>query len=120
MLWQNSVYQTTNFISKVVDRLDQKPQRTKALQKCPEYIEDEAHFLLDCSDDSDIKSDLVKRIAIDSPQVSVMADKYIKYKLIMKIQDPDILRYLWFSVTLLFKNREDRTQNKMRPNPDEV
>ena len=66
--------------------------------------------MLDCSDDSDIKSDVVERIAIDFPQISVMVDKYIRYKFIMKIQDPDILKSLGFSVNLLFKNREDRTQ----------
>ena len=65
--------------------------------------------MLDCSDDSDIKSDLVERIAIDFPQISVMVDKYIRYKFIMKIQDPDILKSLGFCVNLLFKNREDRT-----------
>ena len=48
-----------------------------------------------------------------------MVDKYIRYKFIMKIQDPDILKSLGFSVNLLFKNGEDRTQ-KMRPNTDEV
>ena len=68
---------------------------------------------------NDIKSDLVERIAIDFPQISVMVDKYIRYKFIMKIQDLDILKSLDFSVTLLFLNREDRFQ-KMRPNPDEV
>ena len=39
-----------------------------------------------------------------------MADKYIRYKFIMKIQDPDILKSLGFCVNLLFLNREDRTQ----------
>ena len=85
------------------------PKEQRVCKKCPEYIEDEAHFLLECSEDSDIKSDLVLRIAIDFPQIYVMADKYIRYKFIMKIQDPDILKSLGFCVNLLFKNREDRT-----------
>ena len=55
------------------------PKEQRVCKKCLEYIEDEAHFLLDCNDDSDIKSDLVERIAIDFPQISVMVDKYIRY-----------------------------------------
>ena len=86
------------------------PKEQRVCKKCPKYIEEEAHFLLDCSDDSDIKSDLVGRIAIDFPQISVMVDKYIRYKFIMKIQDPEILKSLGFSVNLLFKNRENRTK----------
>ena len=80
------------------------PKEQRSCRKFPDYIEDEAHFLLGCSEDSDIKSDLV-RITIDFPQFSVITDKYLRYKLIMKIQDPDNLKSLGFCVNLLFKNR---------------
>ena len=46
------------------------PQNLRVCKKCPEYIEDEAHFLTQCSEDSDIKTDLVHRIAIDFQKIS--------------------------------------------------
>ena len=39
------------------------PQNLRTCKNCPEYVEDEAHFLLQCREESDIKNDLVKRIA---------------------------------------------------------
>ena len=41
------------------------PQNLRTCKKCPEYVEDEAHFLLQCKEDSEIKNDLVHRIAMD-------------------------------------------------------
>ena len=71
------------------------PKEQRFFRKCPpDYIEDEAHFLLECSEDSDIKSNLVLIIAIDFPQISFITDKYLRYKFIMKIQDPEILKSL--------------------------
>ena len=52
------------------------PKEPRVCKKCPEYI--------------------------DFPQIYVMAGKYIRYKFIMKIQDPDILKSLGFCVNLLF------------------
>ena len=84
------------------------PQNLRVCKKCPEYIEDEAHFLTQCSKDSDIKTDLVHRIAMDFSKISDITDKNILYKFIMQIQDPDILKSLGYCVNLLFKNRENR------------
>ena len=60
---------------------------------------------MQCKEDSDIKKDLVHRIAIDFPKVSDMSNKNILYKFAMKIQTPEILKSLWFCINLLFKNR---------------
>ena len=86
------------------------PKEQWSCRKCPDYIEDEALFLLECSEDSDIKSDLILRITIDFPQIYVITNKYLKYKFIMKIQDPGILKSLGFCVNLLFKNQEDHAK----------
>ena len=79
------------------------PQCLRFCKKCPEYIEDEVHFLIQCSEDSDIKTDLVRRIAMDFPKISDITDKNLLYKFIMKIQDPDILKSLRFGINLHFK-----------------
>ena len=84
------------------------PQNLRTCKNCPECVEDEAHFLLQCREDSDIKNDLVQRIAIDFPNVSDITDKNILYQFVMKIQDPEILKSLGFCINLLFKNRENR------------
>ena len=82
-------------------------QNLRTCKNCPEYAEDEAHFLLQCTEDSDIKKDLVHRIAMDFPKVSDISDKNILYKFVMKIQTPEILKSLGFCINLLFKNREN-------------
>ena len=46
------------------------PQNLRTCKKCPEHVEDEAHFLLQCKEDSDIKNDLVHQIAMEFPKVS--------------------------------------------------
>ena len=84
------------------------PQNLRTCKKCPDYVEDEAHFLLQCKEDSDIKKELVQRIAMDFPKVSEISDKNILYKFVMKIQTPEILKLLGFCINLLFKNRENR------------
>ena len=43
------------------------PRELRTRKKCPECIEDEAHFLFQCTEDSDIKTDLAQRIAMDIP-----------------------------------------------------
>ena len=84
------------------------PQNRRTYKKFPEYVEDEAHILLQCREDSDIKNALVKRIAMDFPKVSDITDKNILYKFVIKIQTPEILKSLGFCINLLFKNRENR------------
>ena len=88
------------------------PQNLRTCKKCPEYVEDEAHFLLQCKEDSDIKNHLVHRIAMDFPKVSDITDKNILYKFVMKIQTPEILKSLGFCINLLFKNRENRKKEE--------
>ena len=68
-------------------------------KKCSECIEDE-DFLFECREDSDRKSDLAPRIAIDIPQISVITEKYLTYKFIMKIKDIGILKSLAFKVLM--------------------
>ena len=60
----------------------------KAL-KYPESIEDEAHFLLQCTEDSDIKTDLAQQIAMEIPQFSYITDKITKsYPITSHISSP--------------------------------
>ena len=80
--------------------------KSKDLQKYPEYV------LLQYKEDSDIKNDLVHRIAMDFPKVSDITNKNILYKFVMKIQTPEILISLGFCVNLLFKNRENRKKEE--------
>ena len=72
----------------------------------PDVIEDEAHFLCECTDDSDLKTNFFEAIAISYPDVDNITDKLMKYKFIMKIKDPSSLKSLGFLVNLLFKNRD--------------
>ena len=83
------------------------PRELRTCKKSPECIEDEAHFLFQCTEDSDIKTDLAQRIAMDIPQFSDITENNLKYKFVMKIQDPEILKSLGFCINLLFKNREN-------------
>ena len=85
-----------------------RPREQRLCQKCPEhYIEDEAHFLFEGCEDKDIKFDLTQRISMDFPQFSDMPDKYLQYQIIMKIEDPELLKYLGFCVNMLLRNREE-------------
>ena len=52
--------------------------KTKAL-KYPESIEDEAHFLLQCTEDSDIKTDIAQQIAMEIAQFSYITEKILPY-----------------------------------------
>ena len=52
--------------------------KTKAL-KCTESIEDEVHLLFQCTEDSDIKTDLAQRIAMDIPQFFYITEKILPY-----------------------------------------
>ena len=82
------------------------PPELRFCKKCPNLIEDEAHFLCECTDDSDLKTDFFKAIAISYPDVDNITDKQMKYKFIMKIKDPSSSKSLGFLVNLLFKNRD--------------
>ena len=82
------------------------PPELRFCKKCPDLIEDEAHFLCECTDDSDLKTNFFKAIAISYPDLDNITDKLMKYKFIMKIKDPSSLKSLGFLVNLLFKNRD--------------
>ena len=107
-LWQNSVCDHQFHIQTGRQSRPKTPQNLRTCKKCPDYVEDEAHFLLQCKEDSDIKKELVQRIAMDFPKVSEISDKNILYKFVMKIQTPEILKSIGFCINLLFKNRENR------------
>ena len=56
-------------------------------------------FLLQCKEDSDIKKDLVQRIAMDFPKVSEIAYQNILYKFFMKIQIIEISKMAKIATT---------------------
>ena len=89
---QNSVYH-------IQTGRQTRPKTLRTCKKFPDYVEDEAHFLLQYKEDSDIKHDLLHRIAMDFPKVSDITDKNIFYKFVMKIQTPEILNRLDFVST---------------------
>ena len=82
------------------------PPELRFCKKYPGTIEDEAHFLCECTDDSNIKSEFFKAIAMSYPDIDNIANKQMKYKSIMKIKDPTSLKSLGFLVNLLFNNRD--------------
>ena len=62
--------------------------------------------MCECTDDSDLKTNFFKAIALSYPDFANITDKLMKYKIIMKIKDPSSLKSLGFLVNLLFKNRD--------------
>ena len=55
-----------------------KPRELWTCKKCPECVEYEAHFLFQCAEDTDIKSNLAQRIAMDISQFSYLTFKNLK------------------------------------------
>ena len=56
-----------------------------------------------CTEDSDIKTDLAQRIAMDIPQFSDITENNRKYKFVMKIQESEILKSLGFCINFFLK-----------------
>ena len=83
------------------------PRELRFCEYCPNKIEDEAHFLCECIADFKIKSDFLNLVSSKYPQFNELCDKNLKYKFLMKIEDPDILQSLGFCINLLFKRREE-------------
>ena len=77
---------------------------------CTEYIEDEAHFLLECKDDEKHKLDFIDTIECTYPEITKISGKYLKYKFLMKMNNPEALRSLAFLVNFCFKNRNSKTR----------
>ena len=69
-------------------------------------IEDEAHFLFECTNDCDIKSEFLDVLSTTYPALTEITNKQMKYKFIMSIRDSDSLISLGYLVNLLFKNRD--------------
>ena len=82
------------------------PPTQRFCKNCPDMIEDEAHFLFECTNDSDIKSDFLDVLSTTYPDFAEITNKQMKYKFIMSIRDSDSLISLGYLVNLLFKNRD--------------
>ena len=68
-------------------------------------MEDEAHFLFECTEDQDLKSIFFNKLISIFPDINDINNKQMKYKALMKIQDPDILKSLGYLVHKLFAKR---------------
>ena len=86
------------------------PRNERKCLTCTEYIEDEAHFLLECKDDEKHKLDFINTIECTYPEITNISGKYLKYKFLMQMSNPEALRSLAFLVNLCFKNRNDETR----------
>ena len=83
------------------------PRALRHCNSCPDKIEDEPHFLVECSTDIKIKTDFLELVSMEFPNFTTLSDKNQKYKFIMKIHDENLLKSLAFYINLLFKNREN-------------
>ena len=86
------------------------PRHERKCLTCTEYIEDEAHFLLECKDDEKHKLDFIDTIECTYPEITKISGKYLKYKFLMKMNNPEALRSLAFLVNFCFKNRNSKTR----------
>ena len=68
-------------------------------------MEDEAHFLFECTEDQDLKSIFFNKLISIFPDINDINNKQMKYKALMKIQDPDVLKSLGYLVHKLFAKR---------------
>lgn len=82
------------------------PRELRVCKFCPNIVEDEAHFLCECSADYDLKSTFHRKLEMKYPEVSSITDKQMKYKAIMKIRDPDLLKQLGYLVNKIFIERD--------------
>ena len=64
---------------------------------CPDKIEDEPHFLVECSTVIKIKTDFLELVSTEFPNFRTLSDKNQKYNFIMKIHDENLLKRLAFS-----------------------
>ena len=83
------------------------PRAQRHCNSCPDKIEDEPHFLVECSTDIKIKTDFLELVSMEFPNFRTLSDKNQQYKFIMKIHDENLLKSLAFCINLLFKNREN-------------
>ena len=74
---------------------------------CSEHLEDEAHFLIECNEDIKHKRDFIDSITLTYPELTSISDKYLKYKFLMNMKNPEALRSLAFLVNFCFKNRSN-------------
>ena len=63
------------------------PRALRHCHSCPDKIEDEPHFLVECSTDIKIKTDFLELVSMEFPNFRTLSDKNQKYKFIMKIRD---------------------------------
>ena len=82
------------------------PRELRYCTFCPNIVEDEAHFLCECTAGSDLKFSFYRNLHIKHPQISSITNKQMKYKAIMKIDDPELLKQLGFLVNKLFNERD--------------
>ena len=73
------------------------PRHLRVCKVCQNKIEDEAHFLFECTNDDQ-----------DSAKIK---NKYLKYKFIMNVQDPECLKSLGYTINVLFKNLENLSEH---------
>ena len=82
------------------------PRELRRCSFCPQFVEDEAHFLFECTDGQDLKSIFYNNLISTFPDINDMNNKQMKYKALMKIQDPDLLKSLGYLVHKLFAKRD--------------
>ena len=69
-------------------------------------MEDEAHFLFECTDGQDLKSIFYNKLISTFPDINDINNKQMKYKALMKIQDPEIIKSLGYLVHKLSAKRD--------------
>ena len=82
------------------------PRELRRCSFCPQIVEDEAHFLFECTDGQDLKSIFYNKLISTFPDINDMNNKQMKYKALMKIQDPELLKSLGYLVHKLFAKRD--------------
>ena len=81
------------------------PRELRRCSYCPQTVEDEAHFLFECIEDQELKSIFYNKLISVFPDINDITNKQMKYKAVMKIQDPDLLKSLGYLVHKLFAKR---------------
>ena len=80
------------------------PRHLRFCEFCKDELEDEAHFMFECQNDNELKSLLVEKIISKFPDFAEITNRHLKYKFLMNLKDPDLLKSLGYIVNTLFMN----------------
>ena len=67
--------------------------------------------MFECANDDKIKLDFEQKVIMKFQDFAKIKNKYLKYKFIMNVQDPECLKSLGYPINVLFKNLEKLSEH---------